>query len=248
VSSLVRRPANAPNVLLHAGRLLIFAERPARSVALKRAADLAIAVPLALLSLPLLAIAALAVRLTSPGPAIFGQMRASSRVRRRPGEPLPTVEIYPFRCFKLRTMCAHADEMIHMKHIRTFVRGEVGSAGTNGFKVPEDARITPVGWMLRRTSIDELPQLFNVLLGDMSLVGPRPVPLYEIDEYPREALERLLVKPGLTGLWQVEARSMASFEEMVELDIRYARSGSLWRDFKLLARTLPCVLTRRGAA
>jgi lipopolysaccharide/colanic/teichoic acid biosynthesis glycosyltransferase len=234
-------------VLLHDGCTLVFGDRPTRSHALKRGADLIIAIPLALLSLPLLAVVALGVKLTSPGPVMFGQLRASSRVRRT-ASGAPIVEVYPFRCFKIRTMRAHADETIHVRHVQTYVRGEATPEGESGFKVRDDDRVTPFGWLLRRTSIDELPQLFNVIRGDMSLVGPRPVPLYEIGEYPRDALERLLVKPGLTGLWQVEARSTASFAEMVELDIRYARSNSLMSDLKLLARTIPTVLTRRGAA
>ena len=241
------RTPGAPSVLLHGGRTLVFGERPARCFALKRVADLAIAVPIALLCLPLLAFAALGVRLTSQGPIVFAQMRASSRVRRQP-EGTPVVEVYPFRCFKFRTMSAEADETIHLEHVRTYIRGKAIPASASGFKVRDDDRVTSFGWLLRRTSIDELPQLLNVIRGDMSLVGPRPVPLYEVDEYPREALERLLVKPGLTGLWQVEGRSTASFAEMVALDIRYVRSNSLASDLKLLARTVPCVLARRGAA
>ena len=235
-------------MLLHDGRSLVFGDRPTRSYALKRGVDLFIAIPLALLSLPLLALIALGVKLTSPGPVVFGQLRASSRVRREGIGGAPIVEVYPFRCFKFRTMRAHADEMIHVRHVQTYVRGEAASEGVSGFKVRDDDRVTPFGWLLRRTSIDELPQLVNVIRGDMSLVGPRPVPLYEIEEYPRDALERLLVKPGLTGLWQVEARSKASFAEMVALDIRYTRSNSLISDLKLLVRTIPSVLTRRGAA
>ena len=241
------RAVSAPNVLLHGGRTLVFGDRPARSFALKRAVDLVIALPLALLCLPLLGLAAIGTRLTSRGPVMFAQTRASSRIRRTP-EGAAVVEVYPFRCLKLRTMGAHADEAIHVKHVQAFIRGEASATEAHGFKVRDDDRVTPFGRLLRCTSIDELPQLFNVLRGDMSLVGPRPVPLYEVDEYPREAFERLLVKPGLTGLWQVEARSRATFEEMLALDLRYARCNSLASDLKLLARTVPCVLARRGAA
>ena len=241
------RTASGPNVLLQGDRTLVYGERRARNSTLKRIIDLTVAVPLTVLSLPLLAFAAVGIRLTSRGPILFVQERASSRLRRTTGGP-PIVEVYPFRCLKFRTMSVHADEAVHIQHVRTYVRGEAIPAGADGFKVRDDDRITRFGNVLRRTSIDELPQLVNVMRGEMSLVGPRPVPLYEVEEYPREALERLLVKPGMTGLWQVEGRSQASFEEMVALDIRYARSNSLATDLKLMARTIPCLLTRRGAA
>ena len=215
---------------------------------LKRAVDLAIVVPLAVLALPVLVLAAVGVGLTSRGPIVFTQFRASSRARKDPTTGESIVEVYPFRCLKFRTMRVDADEAVHVRHVRAYVRGDVSSTNASGFKVRDDERVTRFGWFLRRTSIDELPQLLNILRGDMSLVGPRPVPLYEVDEYPREALERLLVKPGLTGLWQVEARSRATFAEMVELDILYARSNSIRSDLLLLARTIPSVLGRRGAA
>ena len=246
MNARVIRARATPSVLSLGGRTLVFGERRTRSATLKRIADLAIAAPLIVLTAPLLAFAAIGIRLTSRGPIVFAQERASSRVQ--PGAGTKVVEVYAFRCLKFRTMSAQADDSAHIEHVRAYVRGEAIPSDADGFKVRDDVRITRFGQLLRRSSIDELPQLFNIVRGDMSLVGPRPVPLYEIEEYPREALERLLVKPGLTGLWQVEGRSRASFAEMVALDIRYARANSLATDLKLMARTVPSVLARRGAA
>jgi lipopolysaccharide/colanic/teichoic acid biosynthesis glycosyltransferase len=248
VTSRVLQAEAAPTALSHRGHLVVFEHRPALHPLLKRAVDLAIVVPITILALPVLVLAAMGVGLTSRGPVLFTQLRASSRTRTDPISGASVVEVYPFRCLKFRTMHVDADEAVHVQHVRAYVRGEVRSTDASGFKVRDDDRVTRLGWFLRRTSIDELPQLLNILRGDMSLVGPRPVPLYEVDEYPKEALERLLVKPGLTGLWQVEARSRATFAEMVELDILYARSNSIRTDLLLLARTIPSVLGRRGAA
>jgi lipopolysaccharide/colanic/teichoic acid biosynthesis glycosyltransferase len=248
VTSRLLQSETAPIALLHRGHTVVFEHRPARRPLVKRAVDLAIVVPLAVLALPVLVLAAIGVCLTSRGPILFTQLRASSRTRSDPISGASVVEVYPFRCLKFRTMRVDADEAVHVQHVRAYVRGEVGATDGSGFKVRDDDRVTRLGWFLRRTSIDELPQLINILRGDMSLVGPRPVPLYEVDEYPSVALERLLVKPGLTGLWQVEARSRATFAEMVEFDILYARSNSIRSDLLLLARTIPRVLGRRGAA
>jgi lipopolysaccharide/colanic/teichoic acid biosynthesis glycosyltransferase len=241
------RAGNAPAVLAYGGRTFVYSVPRRRNPRAKRVVDIALSIPLGALALPVLLFAALGVKLTSRGPILFSQQRASSRVVRS-GDGQAVVEVYPFRCLKLRTMVAHADERVHRDHVHSYIRGEAVATDAHGFKVRDDDRITPFGRVLRKTSIDELPQLFNVLRGEMSLVGPRPVPLYELESYPRGALERLLVKPGITGLWQVEGRSRASFDEMVELDVRYAREASFGTDLVLLARTIPSVLRRRGAA
>jgi lipopolysaccharide/colanic/teichoic acid biosynthesis glycosyltransferase len=147
-------------------------------------------------------------------------------------------------------MTQGADESLHISHVQAFVQGALpASDGEEAdFKLRDDARVTRFGSFLRGTSLDELPQLINVVKGDMSLVGPRPVPLYEVDAYPRAAdLERLMAKPGITGLWQVKGRSRVGFEGMIRMDIHYVRRQSIFLDLALLTMTLPSVISRRGA-
>jgi lipopolysaccharide/colanic/teichoic acid biosynthesis glycosyltransferase len=147
-------------------------------------------------------------------------------------------------------MYKDVDDSLHREYIRAFVKGtlEVSADADTKFKLANDPRITRAGQLLRRTSIDELPQLFNVLRGEMSLVGPRPVPEYEVAEY-REAWqhERLSALPGITGLWQVMGRGEVPFEEMIRLDLDYIRRQSLWLDIKILILTVPAILSGRGA-
>jgi lipopolysaccharide/colanic/teichoic acid biosynthesis glycosyltransferase len=141
-------------------------------------------------------------------------------------------------------MVANADETVHEKHIEAFVSGRIDD---ENFKLANDSRITRVGYYLRKTSMDELPQLINVVRGEMSLVGPRPVPTYEVALYQQWHHERLAALPGMTGLWQVEGRSHVTFEEMVSMDIDYVRRASLGLDLSILVRTIPAVLSGRGA-
>lgn len=142
-----------------------------------------------------------------------------------------------------------ADQSLHQGHIRAFVQGQLPVRDGVGakFKIANDDRITRVGRVLRRTSLDELPQLLNVLRGEMSLVGPRPVPPYEVAEYQASEMERLAALPGITGLWQVNGRGELPFSEMVRLDREYVRHQSLWLDCRILAATLPAVVSGRGA-
>ena len=176
---------------------------------------------------PVMAAVALAVKLTSKGPALFGQKRAG-------------LGGVPFSCYKFRSMCVDAetkkkDLMAHNE--RT---GPV-------FKMTNDPRVTPVGRFIRKWSLDELPQLFNVWMGDMSLVGPRPPTLDEVDQYRRWHDYRLDVVPGITCIWQVYARHDKDFENWVRLDIEYTRKRSFFLDMKLLVMTIPAVLSRKGA-
>ena len=212
-----------------------------------RAFDLVVGGVLIALAAPLFVGASLAVKLVSRGPVFFRQSRACG-TRRQGSNRTTILEVSSFTCLKFRTMRVASDDAVHTAHVHAFVEGRALRSGTNGFKLENDDRVTRVGRMLRRTSLDELPQLVNVLRGEMSLVGPRPVPLYEVERYPTAALERLLVKPGITGLWQVEARSNASFEEMVRMDVEYIRRRSLRLDISLRARTFPAVLSQKGAA
>lgn len=193
----------------------------------KRCLDIVVALAvLALAALPMLCIA-LAIRLTSPGPVLFRQLRVGKGGRL-------------FTMYKFRSMYQDAElRLAEVMHLNEAV-GPI-------FKIRNDPRVTPIGRWLRRTSLDELPQLFNVLRGEMSLVGPRPPLMREVLDYEPWHLERLTVKPGITGLWQVSGRSNLPFQEMMRLDIEYVIHWSLWLDLRLLALTIVTVLSGRGA-
>ncbi|MBI4787664.1 MAG: sugar transferase [Chloroflexi bacterium] len=196
---------------------------------------------------PVMLLIAIFIKLDSPGPVLFRQKRVGARLARAGGAL--RWDICHFYVLKFRSMVHNADESLHQAHVKAFVHGQLPS--TNGeqapFKLNDDPRITRVGRWLRTSSLDELPQLFNVLRGEMSLVGPRPVPIYETANYEVWHRERLCAWPGITGLWQVMGRSRLSFDEMVRLDIEYARSQSLALDIKILFLTIPAVLSGRGA-
>jgi lipopolysaccharide/colanic/teichoic acid biosynthesis glycosyltransferase len=148
-------------------------------------------------------------------------------------------------------MYTNSDDTLHRQAIARYMRGEpLNADGPEHaqFKLARDPRITPIGHFIRKTSLDELPQLFNVLKGEMSLVGPRPPIPYEVADYSKRANTRLLGKPGLTGPWQVYGRSRVTFETMVEMDINYLQQQSIWEDLKLIALTLPAILFGWGAA
>jgi lipopolysaccharide/colanic/teichoic acid biosynthesis glycosyltransferase len=201
----------------------------------RRLADLVLGAGLTLLLSPLLIAVAIAVRLDSPGPALFRQRRVGHKERE-------------FTLFKFRSMRLDADPRGHREYVTALIKGKAADGGRKDlYKLAVDDRITPVGRWIRRWSLDELPQLFNVLSGDMTLVGPRPAIPYEVAEYPSWYRERFSVKPGLTGLWQVSGRSERTYEEMVRLDIEYAENRSLLGDISILARTPWVVVGRRGA-
>ncbi|PKQ14947.1 MAG: UDP-phosphate galactose phosphotransferase [Actinobacteria bacterium HGW-Actinobacteria-7] len=206
------------------------------ALAIKRVADFcAAALGLVLLS-PILVLVGLIIRLESPGPALFKQERLGQA-----GEP--------FTFLKFRTMVDGNDPSIHQEYVRELItQGSESLKGDTGsFKIENDPRVTRFGRILRRTSVDELPQLINVLIGDMSLVGPRPPLRYEVKLYSPRALRRLECRPGITGLWQVSGRCETTFDEMVALDIEYAERWSLGLDLKILVRTIPVVFGRKGA-
>jgi lipopolysaccharide/colanic/teichoic acid biosynthesis glycosyltransferase len=211
------------------------------SALLKRAVDLAGAAALILLLSPLMLVTALAIALTSTGPVIFRQVRLGRRGT-------------PFVFYKFRSMVTDADDQIHREFVRNLINGkhrEVNQGDPDNplYKLAADPRITRVGAFIRAMSIDELPQLFNVLKGDMSLVGPRPPLAYEAEKYQSWHLRRVLeIRPGITGLWQVEGRSRTSFDDMVRLDLRYIRNSSLLLDLKILLKTVLVVIRREGAA
>jgi lipopolysaccharide/colanic/teichoic acid biosynthesis glycosyltransferase len=187
---------------------------------------------------PLFLVIAAAIRLDSPGHVVFRQRRVGARRR-------------PFTVNKFRTMRVDAEHEIHRTFVLRLINadGEVErSAERPFFKLSEDGRVTRVGRFLRRSSLDELPQLWNVLRGDMSLVGPRPAIPYEVEHYPPHWFARFAVKPGMTGLWQVSGRSELALEEMIRLDVEYIRRRSLRLNLWILLRTVPAVLFARGAA
>jgi lipopolysaccharide/colanic/teichoic acid biosynthesis glycosyltransferase len=209
--------------------------RPATSLA-RRALDVSVAGTVLLLLVPVLAVAALAVRLTSPGPVLFRQRRLGRHME-------------PFTVLKFRTMRADADSALHRDYVRSLIGTQPPeNAPDNLYKLVIDPRVTRVGRFLRSWSLDEVPQLWNVLRGEMSLVGPRPVIEYEVEQYPDWYLRRFAVKPGLTGLWQVSGRNEKTYEEMVRYDIEYAERRSLWLDLRILARTALVVMRRQGVA
>jgi exopolysaccharide biosynthesis polyprenyl glycosylphosphotransferase len=181
------------------------------------------------LTLPLMGLIALAIRLTSPGPVLFRQQRSGLHGR-------------PFNMLKFRTMVTNAEQLKQELEALNEMSGPV-------FKLSNDPRVTRVGRFLRRWSLDELPQLFNVLRGEMSLVGPRPLPVAEVERFDDPAdRRRLSVKPGLTCLWQVGGRNeVRCFKDWVRLDLEYIDHWSLWLDLKILARTIPAVLRGTGA-
>ena len=208
---------------------------------LKRVIDIAGALVALCLFAPIMLLVAIAVATTSRGPVIFTQTRLGRGGR-------------PFAFHKFRSMVTHMDDTIHRDYVASLIKGEAGGAPPAGgepplYKLAGDPRVTRIGRFIRKTSLDELPQLFNVLKGDMSLVGPRPPIPYEAANYKPWHLRRMLAaKPGLTGLWQVEGRSRVTFNEMVRMDLRYIRECSLVLDLKILLKTVTVVLRGEGAS
>jgi lipopolysaccharide/colanic/teichoic acid biosynthesis glycosyltransferase len=205
---------------------------------LKRTFDVIVSSVGLVLFLPVILVIALLIKRGSPGPIFFRQQRITRRGRR-------------FNCLKFRTMDAAADPTPHLRLLDRLIAGyEVPpSAGRKDgpYKLVRDPRITSTGRWLRKTSLDELPQLWNVLQGDLSLVGPLAPIAFEVERYPPEWLARLSVPMGLTGPWQVYGRARVTYADMIELDLEYIRSWSLRNDLKLLILTIPSVIVGRGA-
>jgi lipopolysaccharide/colanic/teichoic acid biosynthesis glycosyltransferase len=201
-----------------------------------RALDILVSAITLIVLAPMLAVIAIAIKLDSAGPVLFRQQRFGRNAR-------------PFTVNKFRTMHDGAAHDRHREFVLGLINGEHTDNGASAptFKMTSDLRVTRFGRVLRRSSLDELPQLWNVLRGEMSLVGPRPPVAYEIEHYPPHWFARFAVKPGITGMWQVNGRSEVPLEQMVSLDIEYAQRRSLWLNLWLLARTVPAVLNRRGA-
>lgn len=217
----------------------------------KRVFDVIVTVLIILTVLPVVPLIALAIKLDSPGPVIYRQRRYRSRRVRRGDQWLWQVE--PFTFYKFRTMRADATPAMHQDYMRAYINGDakrmaaIKRPGDGSYKLTNDRRVTRIGRGLRKLSIDELPQLWNVLIGDMSLVGPRPPLPYEVEIYQQRHLARMASPAGLTGWWQINGRCETPFEEMVDLDLDYIRRSSIWLDLKIMVRTMPAVLTGRGA-
>jgi len=207
---------------------------------IKRAMDIVGSAMALILLSPLFALISIAIKLTSKGPVLFRQQRIGQYGT-------------SFTFLKFRSMYFGSDHKIHQDYVTSFIsaKPEAASQDANSspvYKLRNDPRITPFGRFLRKTSLDELPQFFNVLIGQMSMVGPRPPVPYEFNSYDRWHRSRLLeMKPGITGLWQVSGRSKTTFDEMVRLDLKYARAWSLWLDVKILLKTPRAVFSGEGA-
>jgi len=198
----------------------------------KRILDVALASALLVLLSPVMAIVAALIRLDSGGPVLFRQRRVGQS-----GEP--------FDMLKFRSMYHKSDATVHMIAVKRYMQGErLDTRRTTDapYKLADDPRITRVGKFIRKTSLDELPQLWNVLTGEMSLVGPRPPVPYEVELYTHREMLRLECKPGLTGPWQVYGRNTVTFKEMIEMDIGYLENRSIWYDLKLIVLTVPAAL------
>jgi lipopolysaccharide/colanic/teichoic acid biosynthesis glycosyltransferase len=231
VSAAIAVPASRPQASAPPAQPAIRRERPAWEIC-KRLLDVALAVAFLAAMLPILVLIAVLVRLDSPGPVLFRQVRFG-RDRR------------PFVVLKFRTMTDGASSDAHREYIAGLARANADQGGLK--KLTHDPRVTRVGSFLRSSSLDELPQLLNVVTGDMSVIGPRPAIDYELEHYEPSDFARFDVRPGLTGLWQVSGRSELGFREMLALDAEYARTTGPLVDARILART-PLELLRRRAS
>jgi lipopolysaccharide/colanic/teichoic acid biosynthesis glycosyltransferase len=212
-------------------------EQQPRYVVLKRIVDVVVTLLALPILIPLFLIVAISIRLDSEGPIFFKQKRVG----------LNGAE---FTCYKFRSMFVNSDDSIHREAFKQYKNGSALGNGESGntHKLTNDPRITRIGRIIRKVSFDELPQVINILRGEMSLVGPRPPIPYEVQEYSERERLRLCGKPGLTGFWQVYGRSRVTFDKMVDMDITYLQQQSIWLDLKLIVLTVPVLLTGRGGA
>ena len=223
------------------------------SMLYKRWLDMILVIPALVLLSPIFLLISILIKLDSPGPVLYKQKRVGvvPGARNHPSDWHDTI----FDMYKFRTMYVDTDQDPHRKFMEAYIQGDTEKLTemqpeiieTSTFKLTKDARVTRVGNFLRKFSLDELPQFWNVLMGDMSLIGPRPAIPYEVGMYKPEHFERLSVIPGITGLWQVSGRTTTTFEEMVRLDLQYIKSQSLWLDLKIIFLTLPAIISSKGA-
>ncbi len=217
----------------------------------KRAFDFLFSLFVLILASPFMLIVAILIKLDSRGPVFFMQDRVGVKLRFHNGELFYQRVI--FRCYKFRTMVHDADQSVHKAYIQALINNDgenmaaLQGGETHVRKLTHDPRITRIGRFLRKSSIDEIPQFINVLKGDMSVVGPRPAIPYEVEMYKPWHYRRLETKPGITGLWQVSARSSCDFEDIVKYDIQYVDQQSLWMDFKIMVKTPFAIISCKGA-
>jgi lipopolysaccharide/colanic/teichoic acid biosynthesis glycosyltransferase len=217
----------------------------------KRVIDVVISAIALIVLLPVMIIVAFLIKLDSAGPILFKQNRVGAC--RRNANHHTYWQNVTFQCYKFRTMICNADPSLHQSFVRALIHddcdgmAQIQGSDTQLRKLAHDPRITRVGKILRKCSIDELPQFFNILKGDMSLVGPRPAIPYEVEMYKPWHYQRLNAQPGITGLWQVTARSTASFDEMINLDIQYIKQQSFWLDIAIILITPFAILSCKGA-
>lgn len=220
--------------------------------AAKRTIDIVLGLILIVLFLPLMLLIALAIALYSPGPIFFVQERVGSKLRFQGRQSYWSKVNFP--CYKFRTMHVNSDPSVHRAYVKALIENNeeqmnrLQGSATTIRKLVRDARVTRPGKLLRKTSLDELPQLWNVLRGDMSLVGPRPAIPYEVEMYQPWHLRRLQAQPGITGLQQITARSTEDFDRQVQLDLGYIDNQSVWLDFEIMLKTPFVVISTRGAA
>ena len=227
----LRKELKRPGAFFHHQiqmRMVLWGVTIRSSVFFKRLMDILLSIICIIAALPLMLLTVLVIKLTSPGPIIFSQVRVGKYGRH-------------FKFYKFRSMYIDAEA----RKAELLKQNESGDGVI--FKMKHDPRITPVGRFIRKFSIDELPQLFNVLLGDMSLVGPRPPLPSEVRTYTIEERKRLNITPGITCLWQVSGRSELPFQQQMALDKQYIASRSAWNDFVILLKTVPAILTGKGA-
>jgi lipopolysaccharide/colanic/teichoic acid biosynthesis glycosyltransferase len=203
--------------------------------AIKRVIDVGFSSVGLLLMSPIIAVIVVLIKLTSKGPVIFKQERMGQFGKTR------------FNCLKFRTMYVNNDPHLHREFVRQLIESGHKTDGQTTYKIVDDPRVTSIGKFLRKSSLDELPQLWNILIGDMALVGPRPPVPYEFEMYKPWHRERLNVMPGLTGLWQVSGRNKLSFDDMVRLDLHYCEKWSPWMDLKIICATPLVIFTGHGA-
>ena len=217
----------------------------------KRVLDFTLSMIVLIILFPIIAIIAILIKLDLPGPVFFRQQRVS--VRRRTYNHVTYWQRTTFQCFKFRTMVSNADPSLHKSYIKALINNDregmlaLQGSDTQVRKLVNDHRVTYIGRFLRKSSIDEIPQFINVLIGEMSLVGPRPAIPYEVEMYKPWHFRRLETLPGLTGLWQVTARSLVDFDEIIKLDIQYVDQQSFWLDLKILLKTPKAVIFCQGA-
>lgn len=218
---------------------------------LKRVVDLLFVLPSMILLSPLFFILWLLIRLDSPGPAFFVQERVGAKRVYMNGRWVWQTITFPM--FKFRTMRIDSTSKLHREYISAYIAGdeeqmaEISGKKDDSFKLTNDPRVTRIGRILRKLSLDELPQLWNVIYGEMSLVGPRPPIPYEVELYKSHHMARLAATPGITGWWQVSGRAATSFEDMVKLDVEYIQKQSVWLDLKIIFLTIPAAIAQKGA-